>query len=174
MLQEKIVKFSLTAIDYSTVKMPHIYSSNNCRCKLFETLHSLITSPHHLCPPPLQYGCIIFSTAQIRDPNPKIRESCYKFMKSIERTLHPQKESLHFPIDRCAMKDAFNQDPQHNSTIDNNLPIDEEITDDENDEEEIVEIISCNIDKSKNTTIETNRNETVIHMETETEEVIIY
>lgn len=87
----------------------HLYSPSECRANLYAVLHSLVASPHHLCPPPVQYAASIFSIAQISDPNHGVREACATYLRAIEKILHPQKETLQFPADANEVADAFKE-----------------------------------------------------------------
>lgn len=107
-LQENIVSLAIATIEIAPMRT-HLYSPSECRTNLYAVLHALVVSPHHLCPPPVQYAASVFSIGQISDPNHGVREDCATYLRSIEKILHPQKETLQFPIDANEVADAFKE-----------------------------------------------------------------
>lgn len=108
-LQEKIVSIALS-ITHNTQKPSTLYFNAMCRDALYVTLFALVESPHHLCPPPLQYAIEIFRIAQIQDTNALIRERCAAYMRGLEKIIHPQKEIFYFPTDPNEVKAIFKRD----------------------------------------------------------------
>lgn len=106
MLQEEIVLLSIGVVEASSLKT-NLYDSAECRIALYGALYALISSPHHLCPPPLQYAATIFTTAHNRDKSSKVRLVCGEYTRMIEKILHPQKEVLNFPFDLSEIRDAL-------------------------------------------------------------------
>lgn len=121
LLQERIVALVVYIIQTSSLN-GHLYALIDCRIKLYNVLHALITASHPLCPPPLQYAATMFSIAQVRDVNPSVRKICANHLRSIEKILHPQKEMLHFQAElhevRDALKDLFKVNGKEDSVDD--------------------------------------------------------
>lgn len=105
-LQETIVSLAFNEVSSTNCKK-NLFTSELCRLNLYKSLNSLVISPHHLCSPPMQYALTIFSSAQIRDKSLKVRIACSNFIKQYEKILHPLKESLFFPAELTAVKDAM-------------------------------------------------------------------
>jgi proline-, glutamic acid- and leucine-rich protein 1 len=84
-----------------------LYSSTECRRKLYGALHALVMNPHHLCPAPLQYAATIFGLAQTNDSNPDVRAAAAGFGRSLEKILHPQKAVFHFDAEENDIKAAL-------------------------------------------------------------------
>lgn len=105
-LQETIVSLAFNEVSSTNCKK-NLFTSELCRLNLYKSLNSLVVSPHHLCSPPMQYALTIFSSAQIRDKSLKVRIACSNFIKQYEKILHPLKESLFFPAELTAVKDAM-------------------------------------------------------------------
>lgn len=97
-LQENIVSLSIKTAGTVQSKS-NLYHASVCRANLYTVLNSLIISPHHLCPPPVQYAATVFSIVQNSDVNEGIRAQCTDYLRSIEKILHPQKEILYFPTE---------------------------------------------------------------------------
>lgn len=108
-LQEKIVSIALN-ITQSTQKPSTLYFNAMCRDAIYAALFALVQSPHHLCPPPLQYAVEIFRIAQMNDNNALIRERCAGYLRSLEKIIHPQKEIFYFPTDPNEVKAIFKRD----------------------------------------------------------------
>lgn len=106
MLQEKIVSLSISVVQSSNLKST-LYASADCRLDLFGALHALIVSSHYLCPPPVQYAATVFTLAKVNDSNARVRDACTSFMCSIEKILHPQKESLYFAPDPSDVRNGL-------------------------------------------------------------------
>lgn len=94
-LQENIVSLCIETAGTVEPKS-NLYHASKCRANLYFILHSLIISPHHLCPPPVQYAATVFSIVQNTDSDRNIREQCANHLRSIEKILHPQKEVFYF------------------------------------------------------------------------------
>lgn len=105
-LQEEVVLLAIGVVEASSLKT-NLYDSAECRIALYGTLYALINSPHHLCPPPLQYAATIFNTAYNRDKSSKVRLACSEYTRMVEKILHPQKEVLNFPFDLNEIRDAL-------------------------------------------------------------------
>lgn len=130
-LQENIVALSFTVAN-AIPKKSYLYFNNECRKYLFEVLNALAQSPHHLCPPPIQYAVEIFRIAQIHDFNAEVRDKCSEYSRSLEKILHPQKEVFFFPTNVNDVAEAFKKDAENARSngrlIDSN---DEQSSDDE-------------------------------------------
>lgn len=105
-LQENIVGIALKTIG-GQPKKSNLYSSAECRRGLYTALYALVISPHHLCPPPVQYAARLFSVAQIRDSSANVRDQCADYLRTIEKLLHPKKEIFYFPTEVSEVVDAF-------------------------------------------------------------------
>ncbi|KAJ6622011.1 Proline-, glutamic acid- and leucine-rich protein 1 [Pseudolycoriella hygida] len=105
-LQEEIVLIAISVVEASNLKT-NLYDSVECRIALYGALYALIDSPHHLCPPPLQYAATIFNAAHSRDKSGRVRAVCSGYTRTIEKILHPQKEVLNFPLDLNEIRDAI-------------------------------------------------------------------
>lgn len=108
-LQENIVSLSLNVIS-AVPKKTHLYFNTECRMSLFNVLYALTQSPHHLCPPPIQYAAEVFRHAQIHDISILIRDKCSDYLRGIEKVLHPQKEIFYFPTNANDVAEAFKKD----------------------------------------------------------------
>lgn len=95
-LQENIISLSIKTASAVALKS-NLYYNTECRANLYSVLYSLTISPHHLCPPPIQFASTIFSIVQNSDINIAIREECATCLRSIEKILHPQKEVFYLP-----------------------------------------------------------------------------
>lgn len=111
-LQENLVALSLNVVN-AIPKKSQLYYSIECRKNLFKSLFALTQSPHHLCPPPIQYAAEIFRIAQVHDINSEIRDKCAEYLRGIEKVLHPQKETFYFPTNSIDVADAFKKDAEH-------------------------------------------------------------
>lgn len=105
-LQENIVGISLKVVA-AQPSATNLYASTECRRSLYAALQALVISPHHLCPPPVQYALRVFSVAQVRDCSALVRDQCADYLRIIEKVLHPQKESFYFPTEANEVVDAF-------------------------------------------------------------------
>lgn len=147
LLQETIVALAVRTIESPSLKS-NLYASADCRIKLYGSLHALITSAHHLCPPPVQYAATIFNLVQVRDSNARVREAAASYLRTIEKILHPQKETLYFSAELEEVRDALKNG--QTKMIDDN-----DDDDDEDDEE---------IQLNGNDKIHMNGNEDEIHV----------
>lgn len=111
-LQENIVALSLNVANDTALKKSHLYYDHRCRAGLFRTLYALTQSPHHLCPPPIQYAAEVFKIAQIHDARAEIRDKCSEYLRGIEKILHPQKEIFYFPTNVNDVAEAFKKDAE--------------------------------------------------------------
>lgn len=116
-LHENIVAIAIGTVE-SAPQRNHLYYSTECRGKLYDALHALVVSPHHLCPPPVQYANAVFSVGQLTDPNHSVRDKCAFYLRVIEKILHPQKETLAFPLDANEVADAFKKQDQNGELVD--------------------------------------------------------
>lgn len=105
-LQENIVGIALKMVA-GPPKKSNLYHSAECRRGLCTALYALVISPHHLCPPPVQYAARVFSVAQVRDPSASVRDRCAEYLRTIEKLLHPKKEIFYFPTEASEVVDAF-------------------------------------------------------------------
>lgn len=105
-LQENIVGIALRTVT-AQPKKTNLYYLPECRHGLYTVLYALIISPHHLCPPPVQYAAKVFSVAQVRDSSESVRERCANYLRAIEKLLHPKKEIFYFPTEASEVVDAF-------------------------------------------------------------------
>lgn len=110
-LQENIVALSLN-VATAMPKKSHLYFDHECRKGLYSSLYALTQSPHHLCPPPIQYAAEVFKIVQIYDARAEIREKCGEYMRGIEKILHPQKEIFYFPTNVNDVAVAFKKDAE--------------------------------------------------------------
>lgn len=108
-LQENIVALAFGVVN-TQPKPSSLYASVEARGALYVALYALVQCPHHLCPPPLQYAVEIFRSAQNSDGSAGIRHKCNDFLRALEKTLHPQKETLFFPTDVTEINEAFERD----------------------------------------------------------------
>lgn len=119
-LQENIISLALNIVKASE-KPSNLYFNAECRKKLFEALFALTHSPHHLCPPPVQYAVEVFRIAQIHDVNATVRDECSSYLRGIEKILHPQKEVFFFPTNPSDVHAAFKQNAEDSRTVSNGL-----------------------------------------------------
>lgn len=131
-LQENIVALSLSVVN-TVPKKSHLYFHNECRKALFSALYALTQSPHHLCPPPIQYAAEVYRIAQLHDIDAEIRDKSSEYLRGIEKVLHPQKEIFHFPTNANDVADAFKKDAEDARSRSNGLlnSSNEESSDDE-------------------------------------------
>lgn len=132
-LQEEIVLLAISVVEATSLKA-NLYDSVECRIALYGVLYALIDSPHHLCPPPLQYAATILNTAHSRDINSKVRVACGEHLRMIEKILHPQKEILNFPFDVNEIREAL----QNGVDVEEEEDEDEVEMDDTDEQEEKV------------------------------------
>lgn len=119
-LQENIVSLSLNVVN-TVPKKSHLYFTTECRKGLFNALYALTQSPHHLCPPPIQYAAEVFRLAQMHDISSEIREKCSEYLRGVEKVLHPQKEIFYFPTNATDVADAFKKDAENSRSKSNGL-----------------------------------------------------
>ncbi|XP_055325802.1 proline-, glutamic acid- and leucine-rich protein 1 [Sitodiplosis mosellana] len=146
-LQENIVVLSLNVAN-ATPKKSHLYFDNGCRAGLFSTLYALTQSPHHLCPPPIQYAAEVFKIAQIHDVRAEIRDKCSEYLRGIEKILHPQKEIFYFPTNVNDVAEAFKKNAEDLRTrasglADSDDDDNEQSSDEENEDVEMNEDASA-------------------------------
>lgn len=137
-LQENIVSLSLNVANAIPAKS-HLYYNAECRKSLFTALCALAQSPHHLCPPPIQYAAEIFRIAQTHDASAEVRDACSGFARVVEKALHPQKEIFYFPTNPNEVADAFKKNAEDARTKLRGL-----IDDDEDDDDEVS--VNCHED----------------------------
>ncbi|XP_001851523.2 proline-, glutamic acid- and leucine-rich protein 1 [Culex quinquefasciatus] len=114
LLQEKIVSLCVSVFSQlNTGAKQNLYFEPNCRQALLVALNSLIINPHHLCPPPLQYGVTMFSAAESQDPNVDVRSKAAELARGAETLLHPRKEVFYFPLEENAVKDMLAAKKKH-------------------------------------------------------------
>lgn len=122
---DTIFSIAIHVINYDENTRTELYSNHVCRAKLFEVICTTVTDPHHLCPPPLQLVIDIFTVAQAKDKDAMVRSSCNQYMRVLEKVIHPQKESIFYPINKNEQKKAFQTQNGHRL----------QITEDEEEEE---------------------------------------
>lgn len=105
-LQEHIVSLAYFIVQSASLHS-NLYSSTDCRVKLFDCLYALIMSPHHLCPPPLRHAAKIFSIGQVLDVNASVRNVCNQHLLGIEKILNPQRHTLYFPVNAAEVREAL-------------------------------------------------------------------
>lgn len=130
-LQENIVSLSLNVVSAVPPKS-NLYFNAECRNGLFKVLFALIQSPHHLCPPPIQYAVEVYRIAQLHDINANIRDKCSEYLRGVERILHPQKETFYFPTNANDVAEAFKKDADSSRSKSNGMA---ESSDDESTDE---------------------------------------
>lgn len=140
-LQENIVALSLNVVNTVPMKS-NLYHNVECRKALFTALFALTQSPHHLCPPPIQYAAEIFRIAAVHDANAEIRNACNDFARGIEKMLHPQKEIFYFPTNPNEVADAFKKNSEDARTNFNDLV--DTASDDDDDDVDGIEEVSRN------------------------------
>uniref|UniRef100_A0A1Q3EY87 Pre-rRNA-processing protein RIX1 N-terminal domain-containing protein n=1 Tax=Culex tarsalis TaxID=7177 RepID=A0A1Q3EY87_CULTA len=114
LLQEKIVSLCVSVFSQlNTGAKQNLYFEPNCRQALLVALNALIINPHHLCPPPLQYGVTMFSAAESQDPNVDVRSKAAELARGAETLLHPRKEVFYFPPEENAVKDMLAAKKKH-------------------------------------------------------------
>ncbi|KXJ75794.1 hypothetical protein RP20_CCG011025 [Aedes albopictus] len=108
LIQEKIVSLCFSVFSQlNTGTRQNLYFDPNCRKALMSALHALIVNPHHICPPPLQYGVHLFNIVQVQDPNGDVRARASELCRSTETLVHPRKEVFYFPVEENAVKDML-------------------------------------------------------------------
>ncbi|XP_061403048.1 proline-, glutamic acid- and leucine-rich protein 1-like [Musca vetustissima] len=87
--------------------MGYLYSSAQCRLEIYNVLYVMVSTPHHLSPPPMDLILSLLNNACCRDGNMRVRNQCARILQNLEKLVHPQKESLIFPIDAREIRNAF-------------------------------------------------------------------
>ncbi|XP_058119596.1 proline-, glutamic acid- and leucine-rich protein 1-like [Anopheles ziemanni] len=105
LLQEKIVPLCFSLVTHH--QLTGLYRNEKARVALLRAFAALIVNPHHHCPPPLQYAGYIFNTLQTTDVSAEVRSTAAELARTMELVLHPWKETLYFPADQAAIKDAL-------------------------------------------------------------------
>ncbi|XP_062561769.1 proline-, glutamic acid- and leucine-rich protein 1-like [Armigeres subalbatus] len=114
LIQEKIVSLCFSVFSQlNTGIRQNLYFEPNCRKALLSALHAMIINPHHLCPPPLQYGVHLFSVVQVQDPSGDVRARASELCRSTEVLVHPRKEVFYFPVEENAFKDMMAAKRKH-------------------------------------------------------------
>ncbi|XP_053659943.1 proline-, glutamic acid- and leucine-rich protein 1-like [Anopheles marshallii] len=111
LLEEKIVPLCFSFI--ANHQLNGLYSKDGARVALLRTFAALIVNPHRHCPPPLQYASYIFNTLQTTDGSPAVRSVAAELARTMELVIHPWKETLYFPADKSAVKDALANKEKH-------------------------------------------------------------
>uniref|UniRef100_A0A182NL44 Pre-rRNA-processing protein RIX1 N-terminal domain-containing protein n=1 Tax=Anopheles dirus TaxID=7168 RepID=A0A182NL44_9DIPT len=111
LLQEKIVPLCFSLVMHP--QLTGLYSNDKVRVALLRAFAALIVNPHHHCPPPLQYAGYIFNTLQTTDSSAAVRSTAAELARTTELVLHPWKETLYFPADKSAIKDALANKDKH-------------------------------------------------------------
>lgn len=114
LIQEKIVSLCFSVFSQlNTGVRQNLYFEPNCRKALLSALHALIVNPHHLCPPPLQYGVALFNVAEVQDPNGGVRATASELSRAAEILVHPRKEVFYFPVEENAVKEMLAAKKKH-------------------------------------------------------------
>ncbi|XP_052867113.1 proline-, glutamic acid- and leucine-rich protein 1-like [Anopheles cruzii] len=113
LLQEKIVPLCFSLITNQGHRSMGLYREHETRIALLRTFAALIVNPHHHCPPPLQYAGEIFKAFQTHDPSATVRSCANELARTMELIMHPWKETLYFPADQAAIKDALANKEKH-------------------------------------------------------------
>uniref|UniRef100_A0A182K326 Uncharacterized protein n=1 Tax=Anopheles christyi TaxID=43041 RepID=A0A182K326_9DIPT len=111
LLQEKIVPLCFTLL--ANHQLTGLYADAQVRVALLRAYAALIVNPHHHCPPPLQYASYVFNTLQTTDSSAAVRSVAAELARTMELVVHPWKETLYFPVDKSAMKDALANKDKH-------------------------------------------------------------
>ncbi|KFB36358.1 AGAP003842-PA-like protein [Anopheles sinensis] len=111
LLQEKIVPLCFSLV--TNHQLTGLYRDEKARVALLRAFAALIVNPHHHCPPPLQYAGYIFNTLQTTDVSAEVRSTAAELARTMELVLHPWKETLYFPADQAAIKDALANKAKH-------------------------------------------------------------
>ncbi|XP_041786475.1 proline-, glutamic acid- and leucine-rich protein 1-like [Anopheles merus] len=111
LLQEKIVPLCFTLV--TNHQLTGLYGDAQVRVALLRAFAALIVNPHHHCPPPLQYASYIFNTLQTTDSSATVRSVAAELARTMELVVHPWKETLYFPADKSAIKDALANKDNH-------------------------------------------------------------
>uniref|UniRef100_A0A4Y0BQS7 Pre-rRNA-processing protein RIX1 N-terminal domain-containing protein n=1 Tax=Anopheles funestus TaxID=62324 RepID=A0A4Y0BQS7_ANOFN len=111
LLEEKLVPLCFSLV--SNHQLTGLYSNDNVRVALLRAYAALIVNPHHHCPPPLQYASYIFNTLQTTDSSTVVRSVAAELARTMELVVHPWKETLYFPADKSAIKDALANKDKH-------------------------------------------------------------
>ncbi|XP_052903231.1 proline-, glutamic acid- and leucine-rich protein 1-like [Anopheles moucheti] len=111
LLEEKIVPLCFSLI--ANHQLTGLYNKDSVRVALLRAFAALIVNPHHHCPPPLQYASYIFNTLQTTDDSAVVRAVAAELARTMELVIHPWKETLYFPADKSAIKDALANKEKH-------------------------------------------------------------
>ncbi|XP_073829505.1 proline-, glutamic acid- and leucine-rich protein 1 [Musca autumnalis] len=87
--------------------MDHLYTSAQCRLEIYNVLYVIVSTPHHLSPPPMDLILGLLTNAGCRDGSMRVRNQCTRILQNLEKLVHPQKESLIFPVDAREIRNAF-------------------------------------------------------------------
>lgn len=98
LLHETIVITAYNVVN-SNLDNNNTYTFWKCRIELLRCLTNLILSCHSLVPAPLQYALQILTISQKIDRNQEVQNVCRILLSSLEKIIHPQKESLVFQRD---------------------------------------------------------------------------
>ncbi|XP_058061434.1 proline-, glutamic acid- and leucine-rich protein 1-like [Anopheles bellator] len=112
LLQEKIVPLCFSLVTNQS-QSTGLYREHETRIALLRSFAALIVNPHHHCPPPLQYAGEIFKAFQTHDPSAAVRSCANELARTMELIMHPWKETLYFPADQAAIKDALANKEKH-------------------------------------------------------------
>uniref|UniRef100_A0A182JL29 Uncharacterized protein n=1 Tax=Anopheles atroparvus TaxID=41427 RepID=A0A182JL29_ANOAO len=111
LLQEKILPLCFSLVTHH--QLTGLYGDGKARVALLRAFAALIVNPHHHCPPPLQYAGHIFNALQTSDVSAEVRSTAAELARTMELVLHPWKETLYFPVDQAALKDALANKGKH-------------------------------------------------------------
>uniref|UniRef100_A0A182W163 holocytochrome-c synthase n=1 Tax=Anopheles minimus TaxID=112268 RepID=A0A182W163_9DIPT len=111
LLEEKIVPLCFSLV--SAHQLTGLYSNDHVRVALLRAFAALIVNPHPHCPPPLQYAGYILNTLQTTDSSAVVRTVAAELARTMELVVHPWKETLYFPADKSAIKDALANKDKH-------------------------------------------------------------
>uniref|UniRef100_A0A1A9ZYM6 Pre-rRNA-processing protein RIX1 N-terminal domain-containing protein n=1 Tax=Glossina pallidipes TaxID=7398 RepID=A0A1A9ZYM6_GLOPL len=77
------------------------------RLEVYNSLSVTIMAPNHLCPPPTEIALKILQFAHLSDNSLSVRNHCTHLIRNLEKLIHPQKESLLFPLEARDIRNAF-------------------------------------------------------------------
>ncbi|XP_013113472.2 proline-, glutamic acid- and leucine-rich protein 1 [Stomoxys calcitrans] len=107
----KLLQTTLLQICGNFYELPldscHLYNNARCRLECFNVVYVMVTTPHHLSPPPMDLVLMLLNNACCRDGNIGVRNHCKEVIQNLEKLIHPQKESLVFPVDGRDIRNAF-------------------------------------------------------------------
>lgn len=164
-LHETIVILAYTVVN-GNLEINNVYTYWKCRSELLRCLTNLVVSSHSLVPPPLQYALEILTISSRRDPNKDVQNISSNLLHSIEKIIHPHKQSLAFKYDE-EDEDEDHVDVPVNMEIANDgdstgTCIDEDVSHVTNSNDNNISVDE-DIEKTLDKIIEEKNNTTIIH-----------